>query len=226
MKKKEGKLIVLEGGEGSGKSAMIKFLKRILSARQDIIFTREPGGTKTGANIRKILMDKKNKEITGLTELFLFCADRAQHISEVIIPALKSGKHVITDRFDRSTIAYQVVARGIGDLNTFNQLNSIAKKDIQPDAIIWLDVTPRVGLERKSKSKEGKCTRFDDENLRFHTRVRRGFKKYGGGTFGGNYKRTNDGRYINIWHRINTTFKSEEEVKQDVLNLVKKILTD
>ncbi|MFQ5661752.1 MAG: dTMP kinase [Candidatus Paceibacteria bacterium] len=221
--KKKRKFIVLEGGEGSGKTSVINFLKRKFSQRQDIIFTREPGGTETGAKIRKILMDKKNKKITGLTELFLFCADRAQHVSELIIPALKSGKHVISDRFDRSTIAYQIVARGIEDLNVFNQLNSIAKQGVEPDGIIYLDVTPKVGLERKSKSKEGKCTRFDKEDLHFHQRVRKGFNACGQMM---NMKRLEDGRYIKIWHRVNTTHKSEDKVKQDVLNLVKKILAE
>ena len=223
-KRKKGKLIILEGGEGSGKSTMIKFLKKTFSQKQDVVFTREPGGTEIGVKIRKILMDKSNKKTTGLTELFLFCADRTQHVSELIIPTLKSGKHVISDRFDRSTVAYQIVARGIEDFNVFNQLNSIAKQGVQPDAIIYLDVTPRVGLERKSKSKEGKCTRFDNESLRFHQAVRRGFKKYGKGTFRGNYKRRNNGGYDYIFHTIKTTHKSEEEVKQEVFTLVKKIL--
>ena len=225
-KKTRGKFIVLEGGEGSGKSSMLKFLKKMFSQRQDMIFTREPGGTETGIEFRKILMDKKNKKMTGLTELFGFCTDRSQHVSEIIIPALKSGKHVISDRFDRSTIAYQIVARGIQDFNVFSQLNSIAKQGIQPDGIIYLDVTPRVGLERKSKSKEGKCTRFDEESLKFHQAVRRGFRDFGKGTFGGNYKQRDDGSYNYIFHTINTTFKSEEEVKQEVFTLVKKILAD
>lgn len=225
-KEKRGKFIVFEGGDGSGKSSMIEFLKKIFSQRQDIVFSHEPGGTNIGFQIRKILMSGKNKKITGLTELFLFCADRAQHVSEVIIPALKSGKNVISDRFDRSTIAYQIVARGIEDLNVFSQLNSIAKQGVEPDAIIYLDVIPKVGLERKSKSKDGKCTRFDNEGLKFHQAVRRGFKRYGRGTFKGNWKRRNDGSYNYIFHTIKTTHKSEEEVKQEVLTLVKKILAD
>jgi dTMP kinase len=225
-KGKKGKLIALEGGEGAGKSSMIKFLKKMFSQRRDIVFTREPGGTDIGFKIREILMHEKNKKITGLTELFLFCADRTQHISEVIIPALESGRNVITDRFDRSTIAYQIVARGIEDINVFSQLNSIAKQGVKPDGIIYLDVTPRVGLERKSKSKDGKCTKFDNESLKFHQAVRRGFKKYGRGTFKGNWKYRNGGGIDYIFHIINTTYKSEEEVKQEVLTLVNKILAE
>ena len=223
--KKKGKFIVLEGGEGSGKTSVINSLRRKFSQRQDIIFTREPGGTDTGVKIRKILMDKKNKKITGLTELFLFCADRAQNVSEVIIPALESGKHVIADRFDRSTIAYQIYGRGIENLKVFEQLNSVARQRTNPDEIIWLDVPPKVGLERKSKSKEGKCTRFDDEDLRFHARVRKGFKECS--RMLTSFWRTKDGRYMKtMWHRVNTTKKSEDEVKEIVFNLVKKILTD
>lgn len=219
---KKGKFITLEGGEGSGKTSVMDSLKREFSQRQDIILTREPGGTNTGKEIRKILMDKKNKKIIGLTELFLFCADRAQHVYEVIIPALNSGKHVISDRFDFSTIAYQIFAREIEDLGVFNQLNSIAKQGVQQDEIIYLDVTPRVGLERKSKSKCGKCTRFDNESLKFHAKVRKGFKKCGNGTF----NRNNGRGHCYIWHEINTTYKSEDEVKQKVFDLITKILAE
>ena len=154
---KRGKFIVIEGGEGSGKTSVIDFLKDNFIDKNNFVFTREPGGTIIGEKIRNLLMNKGNKNILPITDLFLFCGARAQHVSELIIPSLKSGKHVVSDRFDASTIAYQLFGRNKMELlNSFLTLNNIAKEEIEPDAVIWLDVSPEIGLERKKNRRKEK----------------------------------------------------------------------
>lgn len=215
---KRGKFIVIEGGEGSGKTTVINFLREAFDNCNDIVFTREPGGTNIGEKIRNLLMDKGNKDILPITELFLFCAARAQHVEELIIPSLKSGKHVISDRFDASTISYQLFGRNKMELlNYFLDLNSIAKKEVEPNLVIWLDVTPKIGLARKEKSQEGKTTRFDDEKLEFHRRVREGFMS----CFRKNYT---DSPSKTIWHKIDTDIFSLDEVKERVVFIVEETL--
>lgn len=213
---KRGKFVVIEGGEGAGKTGVVNYLKEILGSHRDVIFTREPGGTEMGEKIREILMDKKHQKMLPLTEIFLFCASRAQHIEEVIKPALLAGKNVICDRFDGSTLAYQIFGRERKDLfEVFNQLNDIAKNGIEPDAVVYLDVEPEVGLERKQKSGEGRHTRFDAEELEFHTRVRNGYLKQ--------YEESKAGDKSS-WRLIPTTRMSETEVKEKVLDIVENLL--
>lgn len=216
---RKGKFIVIEGGEGSGKSSVIEGLKKSLGYKEEIIFTREPGGTRISEQIRRVLMDKSNTEMDTLTEIFLFCGARAQHVGELISPSLKLGKNVISDRFDPSTIAYQLFGRDkMISLSYFLSLNKIAKQGIEPDAIIWLDVSPEIGLARKEKSKEGKTTRFDDEKLEFHRKVREGFDSC--------FRRNNiDSSFTTTtWHKINTDNLSLENVKEKVMSIVGKIL--
>lgn len=215
---KKGKFIVLEGGEGSGKTSILKFLKEVFGNSENIVFTREPGGTSIGEKIRNLLMDKNNKDMFPITELFLFCGARAQHIEELIIPSLNSGKSVVSDRFDTSTMAYQLFGRNKMELlKDFLALNSIAKKEVQPDAVIWLDVDPSVGLLRKEKSQEGKTTRFDEEKLEFHRKVRKGFEVC--------FEKSNiDSPISTIWHRIDTNNISLDDAKKATLHLVEKIL--
>lgn len=216
---KKRKFVAIEGGEGAGKTGAMEFLRQKLANREDVIFTREPGGTVAGEEIRGVLMDKKHKEMSALTELFLFCASRAQHIEEVIKPALFSGKNVISDRFDASTIAYQIFGRERKDLTkVFETLNNIAKGGVSPDAIIYLDVEPEVGLKRRQKSAQGRHTRFDKETLDFHKRVRKGFLSQ--------YRsfQTEKSKNHSQWHLVPTTKISEKEVKEKVGNLVRKIL--
>lgn len=226
---KKGKFIVLEGGEGAGKGSCIEDLfKERLKDRNDILFTREPGGTPVAEEIRDLLLRKnvenrKGEKIDALTELFLFCAARAQHIISAIKPILESGKHVICDRFDLSTIAYQIFGRERHDLGeTFKQLNSIAKAGIEPDLLIYLDVDPKIGLARKSASKDGICTRFDEEKLEFHYRVRQGYlvQIVSEGTDKGcGLKETKAN-----WYLIDTNSQTEESTKKAVWNIVEKTL--
>ncbi|GMQ95015.1 MAG: dTMP kinase [Patescibacteria group bacterium] len=182
-----GKFIAIEGGEGSGKTKNIEYLKKALGG-EGIVFTREPGGTLVAEKIRELLFSKDpNEEMEVETELLLFFAARIQHIKKLIIPALESGKHVICDRFNFSTYAYQVVARGRRDLeDTFHVLDAFARggiiknrkwiHTIEPNLYIFLDVSPRVGLARVASRGE-ETTRFDEESLDFHKRVAEGLRR-------------------------------------------------
>jgi dTMP kinase len=181
---KRGKFIVLEGGEGSGKTTCLDYLKEALG-NENVIFTREPGGTIVSEKIRELIFSKDpNEEMEVETELLLFFAARIQHIKKLIIPALEAGKHVISDRFDLSTYAYQVIARKRLELEeSFKLLNIFARGGvvddgrwvgaIEPDLYILLNVDPEIGLER-AVSRRGEITRFDEENLIFHQRVATG----------------------------------------------------
>ncbi|MDP2705238.1 MAG: dTMP kinase [Patescibacteria group bacterium] len=170
---KKGKFIVFEGGEGSGKDTIVKMLKKHFPS--DTVYTREPGGTPISEKIRTLLMDNRSKGMTPETEIALFCAARIQHMRELIIPALEKGKTVVSNRFDLSTIAYQVYGRQRPELRRlFSQMNQEAVGEYGPDIYIILDVKPEVGLARRMKGKE-KLTRFDKEKLSFHERVRKGY---------------------------------------------------
>lgn len=173
-----GKFIVFEGGEGSGKSVHIERLKSVLPP--DTIFTREPGGVSIGEDIRRLLLSKEARSIDTSTELLLFLAARAQHIAELIAPALESGKTVVCDRFILSTIAYQIYGRQKQEyLPLVKSVFEAIGRDCMPDATIFLDVTPEIGLER-AHSRLEEPNRFDDEALAFHQRVREGYKKHVG----------------------------------------------
>jgi len=127
------RLISFEGGDGSGKTTQIKLLEAYLSARgQACLPTREPGGTPLGRMIRQALLEVGEKEISPPTELFLYLADRAQHVQEVIHPALKNGRIVLCDRFTDSTLAYQGYGRRV-DLDMLRRLNQVASRGITPD---------------------------------------------------------------------------------------------
>lgn len=216
--KNRGKFIVIEGGEGAGKGVCVSFLKEQLVGRDDIIFTREPGGTLVAEKIRALLLDRNNIGMSPLTELFLFCGARAQHVNELIKPALESGKNVICDRFEASTVAYQIYGRQRPEyIEALNRFNIIAKAGIESDLVIYLDVNPRIGLERKYKSQEGLCSRFDEEKLSFHERVREGFMSQC--LMAIEKKISNP-----VWYLIPTSESSEKEVKSMVLQIVKKIL--
>lgn len=163
-------------------------------------------------------MDEYNKDILPIiTELFLFCGARAQHVNELIIPSLQSGKHVISERFDPSIFAYQIYGRKVLlRKNIFRELNRVAKNGIEPDVVIWLDVEPKVGLERKNRGGEGECTRFDCEELEFHERVRNGFETMM------EYSLTVSASlaFMPIWHKIDTTNIMEKEVRNYVFQII------
>ncbi|RMF92747.1 MAG: dTMP kinase [Candidatus Schekmanbacteria bacterium] len=179
--KKEGVFITFEGGEGSGKTSAINFVaERMKKAGVDYLLTMEPGGTKIGEGIRKILLSPKSKGMAPETELMLYCASRSEHVRKVIKPALKDGKVVICDRFDDATIAYQGYGRGL-KLDDIKKINSYVCEGLKPDLTILLDVDPVKGLKRASarNSKDGRWNegRFEKEKIHFHNLVREGYLK-------------------------------------------------
>lgn len=179
---KKGLLITFEGGEGSGKSTIIKRLVQELQAQYpDIVLTREPGGTKISEEIRKIILDKDNVLMDKKTEALLYAASRRQHLIETVFPALDSHKIVLSDRYLDSSLVYQGYARGIG-INEVLDVNLFAIDNRLPDLTILFDLRPEVGLKRiKSNSRE--INRLDLEALEFHKKVHEGYlilqKQYG-----------------------------------------------
>jgi len=172
--------ITLEGIEGSGKTTQIERLACCFKNNgYDIVVTREPGDTIIGKKIRSILLDPENSGISDLCELFLYGADRAQHLAEVVLPSLKLNKTVLCDRFIDATTVYQGVARGI-DRKLIETIHRVVVKDLMPDLTILFDLDPATGLERTVRALEkGERSshemRFEQEALVFHERVRQGY---------------------------------------------------
>jgi dTMP kinase len=170
--------VTLEGPEGSGKTTQWVSLRRALEERGiPAVFTREPGGTAIGEQIRSLLHDACHTDMTPEAEILLFSAARAQHVSTVIRPALARGEWVISDRYAESTLAYQGYGRGL-DLEQLRQITAFATGGLEPHLVIYLDLDVRVGLERKRREAlhgQGEWTRLDQESLTFHHRVRDGY---------------------------------------------------
>lgn len=173
-RRNKGKFVAIEGCEGAGKSTLIKGLQMEFNGH-DVIFTREPGGTEVGKAIGAVLMDGKLSRITPETELFLFLADRTQHAHEVIIPTCESGKHVISDCYDGSTFAYQVVGHEHRTLEPrFWGSRALFP---EPDLYLYLAIDPELGLSRVA-TRGGEKTRFDRKPLEFHKRVAAGYEEF------------------------------------------------
>ena len=174
------RFITFEGGDGSGKTTQLKALENYLTAHgKSCVSTREPRGTSVGRLLRRVLLEVSKRRITSATELFLYLADRAQHIHEVIIPALEQGKIVLCDRHTDSTLAYQGYGRGI-DLQLLRRLNDMASQGIKPDLTLLLDCPVEIGLSRTTQRRSQKAAgqsedRFEREKLDFHERIRAGF---------------------------------------------------
>jgi dTMP kinase len=170
--------ITFEGGEGSGKSFQAKALYRRLSRLAvPVLLTHEPGGTPFGERLGRWLKKAKDVEIAPLTELMLFNACRAQLVAEVIKPALKSGRVVISDRYADSTTVYQGYGRGL-DLDMVRVVNKAATQGLEPDLTILLDIAAESGLARKLA---GNLDRFEQETLAFHGKIREGYLKLASG---------------------------------------------
>lgn len=171
---KKGIFITLEGPEGCGKSTQSKLLREYLIKRgYACVHTREPGGTAVGDHIRHILLHSKDINISDLTELFLFEANRSQIAEEVIRPSLAKKRVVICDRFSDATIAYQGYG-GRMPLETIKALDAIATAGLKPDLTILLDIGTKLGLARASAKG---TDRMEDKDVAYHKRVRRGYMK-------------------------------------------------
>lgn len=171
--------ITFEGIEGCGKSTQVQLLaRRLENAGHTVRLTREPGGCPIADQIRQILLDAGNSAMTPLAELLLYAAARAQHVREVIVPALAAGEIVICDRFTDATLAYQGHGRKL-DLGIIDQLNRLAAGEVRPDLTVLLDCPVEVGLGRavsRINSTQGaREERFELESLQFHERVRAGY---------------------------------------------------
>jgi dTMP kinase len=174
--------ITFEGIEGCGKTTQIKHIQAHFKRQgQQCIATREPGGTKIGKKIRSLLLDPATKDISPMVELLLYLADRAQHIEELVKPALSAGNTVLCDRFSDATVVYQGYARGI-DITLIQQLHDIILKGFKPDITLLLDLPAEIGLSRawdqiNKGGRESAESRFEKENLAFHEKVRTGYLK-------------------------------------------------
>jgi dTMP kinase len=204
--------ITFEGIDGSGKTTQLKALESHLCARgRSCVITREPGGTPLGNLIRQVLLDAGKQPIALPTELFLYLADRAQHVQDVIVPALNAGHIVLCDRYTDSTLAYQGYGRGI-ELRLLQQLNEFANGGVRPDLTFLLDCPVAQGLSRTAQRQRNMPTsetredRFEREELDFHERVRAGFL---------DMARAEARRF-----RVINAERSAEEVAQEIRQLV------
>jgi dTMP kinase len=172
-KDKSGLFITLEGGEGAGKSTSLEYIQKLITgAGKEVLVTREPGGTKLGEKIRELLLHAKDQNISDNTELILMFAARAQHLYEVIEPALAQGRVVICDRFTDATFAYQGGGRGIAD-ERIQKLKDWVQQGREPDLTLLFDLPIATGLERAGK--RSSPDRFEQETIIFFEKVR---KKY------------------------------------------------
>lgn len=195
----KGKFISIEGSEGAGKSTNIRFIQDYLSEKKiDFISTREPGGTPIAEKIRDLLLDKANTRLCNDAELLLMFAARAQHLNELIIPALESGKWVLSDRFTDASYAYQGGGRGLS-WEKIAQLEQFVQGNLRPDATILLDIPVEEGMQRVRD--RGETDRFEQEQLSFFNRIRDTYLKLA---------RDNPERF----HIINTQPAIDEVYKQ------------
>lgn len=168
---KKGLFISIEGPDGSGKSTQIENIKKFFADKNlEIVFTREPGGTPIGERIRSIILDNNCSEMDDMTEAMLYAAARAQHVSQVILPALEAGKTVVCDRFVDSSLAYQGYGRGLGD--AVGIINSYAIRGILPDITFLLKLDPAVA---KCRIREDEQDRLESEKTAFHSEVYKGY---------------------------------------------------
>lgn len=175
-----GQFVTLEGIDGSGKSTVLNRLAEALADKgYPVVATREPGGTAVGRAVRAVLLDVESAGMSPLCEAFLYAADRAQHVAEVIRPALEAGRLVLCDRFTDSTLVYQGAARGL-DMEWLEAVCSRAAGGLVPDRTLLLDTTVEEGLKRLARRRTAQGSgryeaRFDEETIAFHRRVYAGY---------------------------------------------------
>ena len=209
--------ITLEGIEGSGKTTQVEHISRFLQSKGvDLTVTREPGGTTIGQKIRTILLDPQSDEMNPATELLLYTADRAQHIRQVILPALEAKKVVLCDRYFDATLVYQGYARGI-DIPTIRELHRLMCGGLSPDLTLLFDLPPEEGLSRAWRQihtgeRTGNEARFEKETVDFHRKVRQGYLELA---------RSEPGRF----QLIDAT-RREESVRKQVLSILTRRLLE
>ncbi|MCR8930226.1 dTMP kinase [Priestia megaterium] len=170
-----GTFITFEGPEGAGKTTIIHMVQqKLIQESYNIVLTREPGGIRIAEQIREIILNPSNTEMDARTEALLYAAARRQHLVEKVIPELNKGNIVLCDRFIDSSLAYQGNARGIGVEDIF-AINQFAIEQTMPQATLYFDIEPEVGLERINKGRKDEINRLDLESLDFHYKVRDGY---------------------------------------------------
>ena len=212
----KGVFITFEGIEGSGKSTQVVLYANYLKGlRKAVTLTREPGGTDIGDQIRKILLDPGNKMLAPKAELLLYAAARAQHLEELIGPALSAGDVVLCDRFSDATLAYQGHGRGL-DADVIRSLDTIVTAGLRPDLTILLDLDAAAGLSRargRNRTSGFQAeARFENEELAFHERVREGYLTLA---------RQEPGRF-----RIVSALASPDEIQKSIRNIIDEALGD
>ena len=201
---KKGLFIVLEGGDGSGKDTQVALLQKELAA--EYLFVRDPGSTEIGTKIREIVLH--DERVAYQTELLMYLAARVQLAEECIKPALEKGTHVISQRFDLSTIAYQIYGRERHDLLAFvKDMSAYALGGLVPDLLIFLDCSPEEGI-RRVHAMEAAPDRFEREHIAFHERVYEGYKQH-----------LNDYPH----HIVVDARKPKGDVYQDVLQAIQQV---
>lgn len=169
--------ITFEGPDGCGKTTQIGLLARYLIEQgYDVVQTREPGGTHIGEQIRDVVHNPENPEMGARAEMLLYAASRAQHVDEIIRPALEAGRVVLCDRFADSTYAYQGYGRRL-DLAMLRTITTFATGGLIPDLTVYLDIDPQAGLSRRQRDGDAEWNRLDNAELSFHQRVRAGYRE-------------------------------------------------
>ena len=168
-----GKFITIEGTEGVGKTTNIEFIQTWLNQQKvDFVTTREPGGTPLAEQIRELLLTPRDEKVCNSAELLLMFAGRAQHLDQVIVPAIQSGRCVVCDRFTDATYAYQGFGRGM-DSTLIAHLERLVQAELRPDLTLILDIPVEIGLQRASQ--RSAPDRFEREQTEFFERVRQGY---------------------------------------------------
>ena len=205
---KQGIFITLEGVEGAGKSTAVNFIEDFLTNEgHDVIKTREPGGTVIGEQIREILLKNENQTLTYDTELLLVFSARAQHIQEVILPALSSGKIILCDRFTDASYAYQGGGRGI-DASRINLLEKWVQGDLRPNLTLLFDLDVSIGMQRTKKRSD--ADRFEREKINFFEKIRNTYLE----------RAKNEPQRF----RIINSASSLENVKEQIVSILKDFL--
>ena len=173
-----GLFLSFEGVDGSGKTTQIELLADWLRSKgREPVIAQEPGGTRVGLEIRKLLLDSRSTDLQPLPELLLYFASRAQNLAEVIRPALNAGQVVIADRFTDATVAYQGYGRDLG-AETVRAIDAVACAGMQPDLTFWLDIDPEIGVRRAlGRTSAVDESRMERENLDFRRKVREGYSQ-------------------------------------------------
>ena len=204
---KHGKFIVVDGGEGAGKTAVLNWFAKTPLGKK-FLTTHEPGGTEFADEIRTLALSEKAKETPAETQFGLMWAARAEHLAHKILQALAKGKNVLCDRFDSATFAYQIYGQKAKRLEKlFWQTREVFLRKCEPDFYIFFDVEPKIGLARVAARKDKK-THFDQRELAFHKQVRTGFLEF----------------LKHVPHKVIDANQRLESVKTDFLKCVKMVL--